>query len=526
MPNQSWKPHTAHPPWYFVLPAVFVSCSLGFVFIYLGFRAFSDGPAALWELLWRERTAVLLWNTLRLAFGVMVLTTLISFPLAWLTARTGLARYRVVSLLAILPLAIPGYIMAWALLSLGGDYGIIQRLGGGSFPRITGYWGALLAISLYAFPYLYLNLRSAFLGMDPAQEDAARSLGRGPISVFFTVVLPQCRPAYLAGTLIILLYVLGDFGSVTLMRYETFSQAVFVQYSSLMDRQTASGLALLLMVIAGGLILLEVRLLGRMTLHKVGTGTVKAAGYYSLRPWWWVLVGLFLILVFGSALVAPLFAISFWLIEFPPAGEMPQVWRGLKDSFSVAVPSAFLAGALALPLAYLGVRYPYGRGRALERAAYFGYAMPPLALALAAAAVSLYLLPFLYQTLFLLIVVCSLHFLAEGMGPIRTTLYQASPRLEEAARSLGCNPLTAFFRGTFPLLLKGMAAGIAFVFLSVMKELPITYILSPWGFHPLAVNIWDLTNEGMYAEAAPHALALLVFSLIFIGFLMLREKRI
>ncbi|MCH8541541.1 MAG: iron ABC transporter permease [Opitutales bacterium] len=526
MTRENWKSVRQNPPWYFLLPAVLAALVLALCILYLALRAVEGGWGELWETLWRRRNLVLLGNTLRLALGVIVFTTLIAFPLAWLSVRTELSRWKFLSLLGVLPLAIPGYIMAWAILSLGGDYGIVYRLTGQTVPRISGYWGALLAISLYAFPYLYLNLRSALLGLDPSHEDAARSLGRGPVRIFLEIILPQCRPAFLAGALIVVLYVLGDFGSVTLMRYETISHAVFVQYNSLLDRQTASGLALVLVVLAALLLWLEIRLLGRIRWYRVGTGTARGIRLAKLTPLAWGVVAVFLLLVYGAALLTPLGVICFWLIEYPPVGEMPRVWRALGDSLSVAVPAAFLAGAAALPVAYIGVRYPSGISRGLERISYFGYAMPPLALALAAAAISLQLFPFLFQTLGLLIVICALHFLAEGMGPIRTALYQASPRLEEAARSLGCNPLMAFFRSTFPLLVRGLLAGIAFVFLSVMKELPITYILSPWGFSPLAVNIWDLANEGMYAEAAPHALALLLISLFFVGFLMLREKRL
>lgn len=512
-------------PWYFLLPAFLVVTALCFALTYLGWRAFAGGWSGFLEVLWRPRTLTLFLNTLKLAGGVLLLTTCIAFPLAWLTTRTTLAHSRVVTIFGVLPLAIPGYIMAWALLSLGGDYGIVTRLTGWDFPRFRGYAGALLAIGLYAFPYLYLNLRAALLGMDPAQEDAARSLGYSPWQVFFHVILPQCRPAYLAGCLIIILYVLGDFGTVTLMNYPTFSQAIFVQYNSLMDTRTASGLALLLIVLTAFLLWVEIRLVGKAALFKVGSGTRRPAQLFLLG-WKWILIVPFFLLIFVSTLGAPIGVMVFWLLEFQPEGEMALVWRGLRDSFSVAIPTALLAGAAALPIAYLGVRYPSRMSRLLERIAYFGYALPPLALALAAAFLGLYLFPWLDQTLVLLIIVCALYFLAECIGPVRSSLLQASPRIEEAARSLGCNPFSAFWRATFPLLGKGLFAGVAFVFLSVMKELPITFILSPWGFSPLAVNIWDRSNEALYAEAAPHALALLLFSFLFVGFLIIRERRL
>jgi iron(III) transport system permease protein len=159
----------------------------------------------------------------------------------------------------------------------------------------------------------------------------------------------------------------------------------------------------------------------------------------------------------------------------------------------------------------------------LERVAYFGYATPPLALALAFVFFSLNSAPFLYQTLSLLIIAYSLHFVAEAMGPVRSALYQTPPRLEEAARSLGFPPFQAFMKSTFPLLRTGIFSGATLVFLSCMKELPITFLLSPIGFRTLALNVWSYSNEAMFAEAAPFALTILVFSSVFVGILFSRE---
>jgi iron(III) transport system permease protein len=133
--------------------------------------------------------------------------------------------------------------------------------------------------------------------------------------------------------------------------------------------------------------------------------------------------------------------------------------------------------------------------------------------------------PVLYQTLALLVVAYALHFLAEAIGPIRTALYQAPPRLEEAARTLGRSPLGAFFAATFPLLRKGVLVSIALVFLSAMKELPLTFLLSPVGFDALALKVWGYANEALFAGAAPFALAIMGVSAAFVGLLLLREER-
>jgi iron(III) transport system permease protein len=161
----------------------------------------------------------------------------------------------------------------------------------------------------------------------------------------------------------------------------------------------------------------------------------------------------------------------------------------------------------------------------IGRVAYLGYATPGLAFGLGLLFFSLRSAPFLHQTLGLLILAYALHFLAEAMGPVRSALEQAPPSLEEAARLLGCSRVGAFFRVTLPLLRRGLLASTAFVFLSVMKELPITYILSPLDRETLAVAVWGFIDEAMFAEAAPYALAILFFSALFVGALLTQEKR-
>ncbi len=518
---KSWRERRA--PWMFVLPAALVALATLVPLAYLILQALDAEGQALREILWRRRNLILFWNTLRLVVGVLLVAAVIAFPLAWLTARTRLPWRWLVTMVGVLPLAIPGYVMAYALLGLGGNYGALAQWTGWAPPRLSGYWGAVFSIGLYTFPYLFLNLRTALMGMDPAQEDAARCLGAGSLETFFRVTLPQLRPAILAGSLIIGLYVLGDFGAVALMRFETFSQAIYTQYALAYDAVYASWLALLLLVFTGAVLVMEARLLRRTLLHKVGSGNRGKLGL--LRLGWWAIPAWFFIgSVFLASVLVPVATIVSWLFQYPEGVRWVDAWSALRGSLTASVPAAFIAGALALPIAYLGVRYPTRSTRVLERSAYLAYATPPLALALAFTLFTYRFLPGIYQTLPLLIGVCALRYMAESVGPIRSALYQASPRMEEAARTLGCTPLAAFFRVIFPLVVKGLGVGTALVFLSVMKELPLTFLLSPLGFETLALNVWNFANEAMYAEAAPYALMLLVISLLFVGLLLFRER--
>lgn len=489
---------------------------------YLLVRALEADPALSSSLVFRYRNLELLGNTLLLAFGTLVTGTLIALPMAWITTRTDFPGRRVLTLLGVLPLAVPGYVMAYAILGFTGAHGTLAQLTGWELPRLSGFSGALTAISLYTFPYLYLNFRSALGGLDPTLEEASRSLGYRPAAVFFRVILPQLRPAYYAGTLIIFLYVLGDFGAVSLMRYETFSYAIYLQYAASYDRIYAAWLALMLLALTSSALIVEYRLLRGLFFHRTGTGNGKKPRFVALGVWFWP-AALFVTLIVLLSLVLPISTILYWMLESFDAGRVSDLKRALTGSVMASAPAALLATALAMPLAYIGVRHPSRITRGLERVAYLGYATPPLAFALALVFFTLHAAPFLYQTLTLLILAYSLHFLAEAIGPVRSALYQASPRLEEAARSLGYGKLKAFFLVTFPVMRGGLIVSAAFVFLSSMKELPITFLLAPAGFETLAVNVWAFTAEAMFAHAAPYALAILMFSTLFVGLLFARE---
>lgn len=490
-------------------------------FAYLVARAAEADPATLAALVLRWRTLELLGNTLQLGFAVAALGTIIALPLAWLTVRTDLPARRLMSYLAVMPLAVPGYVMAYALIGLSGYYGPFNQFFGVMLPRLQGLPGATLALSLYTFPYIYLNLRAALLGLDPSLEETARSLGRSRLGAFRAVTLPHLLPALLSGWLVVTLYVLGDFGAVALMRYETFSFAIYNQYAGAFDRVYAAWLSLILMALAGAILLLEGRL-SRGRFGRTGTGVSRAAQTVPLGPWRWPAAS-FCALVQVLSLGLPLLVILFWLTRAPAEIDWAALGPVAGRTALAALPAAVLAAALALPVALLAARHHGPLARSVERLSYFGYAVPPLAFALAAVFFALSAAPALYQTLPLLVLAYAFSFLALAVGPVRSALLQMGTRPEEAARSLGRGPLSAFAGATLPRLARPIAAGALLVFTLVVKELPITFLLAPTGYTTLAMNIFSRTNEGMLLEAAPYALVTILFSSLFVGLILRHE---
>ena len=191
-------------------------------------------------LLLRSRTLEVVLNTAALAGAVAISTIAIAVPLAWLTSRTDLPGRAFWSTAAALPLVIPSYIGAVVMVAAFGPRGMLQTalapLGVERLPSIYGFTGSWLTLTLFTYPYVYLTVRAALRNLDPSLEEAARCLGYGPWRTFFAVTLPQLRPAAAAGGVLTVLYTLGDFGVVTLLRYDAFTRAIYVQYRSALDR--------------------------------------------------------------------------------------------------------------------------------------------------------------------------------------------------------------------------------------------------------------------------------------------------
>lgn len=510
------------PPLALRLPALVVALGTCLPVLYLILRALEAEPGQITGIVLRERNAVLLANTLKLVGVVLALGTAIALPMAWLVTRSDLRHRRLVSFLMVLPLAVPGYVMAYALIGLSGYYGFLRHWFGIGLPPLHGLWGAGLALTLYTFPYIFLNLRAAFLGMDPALEETARSLGRPQLAVFRQIVLPQLWPALVSGWLVVGLYVIGDFGAIALMRYEVFSAAIYSQYAGAFDRTYAAWLALLLLAVTVAALVAQGRVTRNRRFAATGSGARRSAQPVALGRWRWPARGAVGLVVLAS-LGLPLLVLLHWMRLGLPDLDPAQLLRAMLRTVAIAAPAALIVMALALPVVVLDLRWPGRLSRLTERLAWLGYATPPLALALALAFMSLRVAPALYQTYALLIMAYVISFIALALGPLRLALMQIGPRGEEAARAVGAAPGRAFARVTLPRLRRPMVAAGILVFVMVVKDLPLAWMLAPTGTRTLATTVFARTSEGMMAEAAPFALALILFSAGFVGLILKYE---
>ncbi|HSM54709.1 MAG TPA: iron ABC transporter permease [Candidatus Sulfomarinibacteraceae bacterium] len=522
-----WKPQWQLSSLLLLLAALAVGAAMLLPPAYLLVRAAGAGQAAL-EILVKGTTVTAFVNTVFLAGSVTLASALLAVPLAYLTVATDLPGRRFWSVAAALPLVLPSYVAAYLIASILGPRGLLQQgleplLGIVRLPTIYGFPGAFLSLTLMSYPYTFLSVRAALKRMDPALVEAARSLGHTPWQAFRRITLPHLRPALVAGSLLVCLYVVRDFGAVSLMRYDTFTRIIYVQYRSFLDRSLAASLALVLIAMTAAILYFELRTRGRAAYARRSVGAARRATPVKLGRWRWPALIFMGSVVFG-ALVLPAGGLLYWLVRGLESGPaLAGLWSAAWNSLSVSLAAAFIAIAAALPVAILSVRRPGHLSQLLERLTYVGFALPGIVIALALVFFGASYAPSIYQTLPLLLAGYVILFIPQAVGSTRASLLQVPASLEEAGRSLGQSQSTVLRKITIPLLRPGLVAGAGLVFLTCMKELPATLLLSPLGFRTLATGVWGSISEAFFAQAAAPALLLVLLSSVPLAILTLRE---
>ncbi len=524
--STGWKSADGkRPPTLLLVSAAAVAFAALIPVAYLLIRSIGVGSEWI-DIIWRQNTAAVFGRTFLLIALVTVISVTVAVPVAWLTVKSNIPLRRVLSVASVLPLVVPSFVMATTVIEMYSPKGVLQGwlsgLGVERLPDIYGLGGATLVLVLMTYPYVLLTVRGALRRMDPALEEAARAMGYGPVHTFRAVTLPMLRPAIAGGSLLVALYTLSDFGGVALLRYQTFTSTIMIQYESSIDRTLAAVLSLVLVVIAVLLLMGEGFTRGRGAYHRSTAGSVRVSRRANLGKWRWAGAGVVGVpVVIG--LIIPVGVLLHWLIRgLLNNQELLPLLVPARNSLYISLLSAVVTVMAALPIAILAVRFQSRLSRFFERSIYIGFGLPGVVVALSLVFFGINVARPLYQSIWLLIFAYGVLFLPASVGALRSSLLQVSPRVEEAAQSLGKSQWRVIFSVTVPLVMPGAFAGGAMVFLLTMKELPATLILSPIGYRTLSSSIWSAASEAFFAKTAAAALLLVVVAGIPTAYLTLR----
>ncbi len=304
-----WLAKFRGPPLVLLVPATAIAMLVLLPVGYTLLQAARVDAAEASELLFRPLVGELLVNTVGLAIATTLICGVMGTICAWLTERTDIPARRAWAALAVVPLAIPPFISSYGWISLD--------------PGLEGFTGALLVVSCAYYPLVYLPVAAALRGMDPALEESARSLGRGPWACFFGVVLPQLRPALLGGMLLVGLHMLGEFGAFALLRFRTFTTELYAEYRTGFNGPGASLLATVLLVLCLACLVAEFRVRAAARYARVGRGTRRWMTPVPLGRMTLPALALFALLT-AATLGVPIGMVLYWLTQHGAAAITPS----------------------------------------------------------------------------------------------------------------------------------------------------------------------------------------------------------
>ena len=500
----------------------------------------------IWAHLWRTYLLELIWNTLALIVGVGLGVLVLGTGLAWLVTMYRFPGQRLFESLLILPMAMPAYVMGFVFLALFDYTGPVQSgwrwMFGPKmwFPDIASYGGVVLVMTLVLYPYVYLLTRTAFIEQPAATVEAARALGISALGVFWKVLVPLARPSIAAGLALALMEALADFGTVGIYGYSTFTVAIYRVWFGLFSREAATELAGVLLCFTFGLLLFERYMRGRARFSQT-TGSVRPVAPRLLTGGSaWAATGICGLIV-TSAFVLPVAQLLYWTLTTLGGPEYDARYLTfLFNTLTLAAVTAVVAVAAAVVLVY-GLRLSRSPIITLfARLASMGYALPGSVVAVGV------LIPlshidhtfddFLRHTLGIssgmlltgsmagLVFAYLVRFLAISSQTVEASLVKITPSMDMAARSLGTSPGGVLRRIHLPLIRGGLGCAAILVFIDVMKEMPATLLLRPFGYDTLAVRVWQLTSESFWEAAALPALTIVAGGILPVLMLMRRSQ--
>ncbi|MGG2035679.1 iron ABC transporter permease [Pseudomonas paraeruginosa] len=522
--------HPAPRRWY---PITFTVAALVLLPLSVLLLSWLEIDREIWIHLWDTQLPRLLGNTLTLVLGVGVGVTLLGVSLAWLTSLCEFPGRRWLDWALMLPFAIPAYVLAFVFVGLLDFAGPVQSLlrewfgSGLRLPRVRSTGGVILVLVLVFYPYVYLLARSAFIAQGKGLMEAARVLGLSPWQAFLRVALPMARPAIGAGLALAVMETLADFGAVSVFNFDTFTTAIYKTWYGFYSLSSAAQLASLLLLGVCLVLLGERRTRGKA---RAASERPRGAPLYRLRGARALAASAWCGLVFLCAFVIPVAQLAVWFWRQGRFDLDERYWDLIGHTLALGAGAALATVAVALLLAF-AVRLAPTRGiRGAVGLGNLGYALPGSVLAVSIMLAFSWLdnhwviplstvfggagKPLLLGSLFALLLAYLIRFMAVAYGPLESGLARIRPSLPEASRSLGVGGPLLFLRVYLPLLLPASLSAALLVFVDVLKEMPATLLMRPFGWDTLAVRIFEMTSEGEWARASLPALTLVLVGLL------------
>ena len=481
---------------------VIVAVPLGYVALNL-----ISSPNIFFEYILDQKTLLLAWNTIILALTVTIASVCISVPLAIITIRTNLPMKKMFRVLLCIPLVFPSYIYGFLFIILFGPkgalYDMLAPLGIEHIPEIYGFVGAFLCLTLLSYPYVFISASSSVVKLDYTYEEVSLSLGKTFWYTYVKVIIPLLKPSIIVGAVLVTLYVVSDFGAVSLLQYKSFSYVIYHQYETIQRSAAASTSSILILI--GLLAIWFYRPDSANTkLYRSSATVSRNSRLIDLGKFKWIIALIISILIFLSVIL-PISVLMYWGYSFTINYDDFFKWSSIYNSIYASGVGAICTVMLSIPIALLIAKHKSAFSILIEKVSYVGFVLPGIVVALAVVYFGINFTMPIYQTIILLSLGYIILFLPVAIGVIKPVLLQINPKVEESAKILGASNVKIWKAITIPAMMPGLSGAFAIGFILIMKELPATLILAPLNFDTLATSIWTHATEASFGMAAVYS---------------------
>jgi iron(III) transport system permease protein len=480
-----------------------------------------------------------LLRTLALMAGVGAITFVTGTAVAWLVTMCRFPLRPVFLWASLIPMAMPGYIVAYAYVDFLSYAGPLQTwlrgiFGWASpsdywFPEIRSMGGAIFVLSMVLYPYVFLTARASFIRQPATQLEVARALGQTPWGAFRTVALPLARPGIAVGVSLALMECLNDIGAAGFFGVRTLPLGIYTTWLSQGNLGGAAQISAVMLIFIFALVWVE-RAARRQQSFVLPSQRPRQPDRIRLNGWRrWLAVCVCLFPILVGFVIPGLVLLSFAVSRLHDAVSLPYL-KAVGHSLLLASFAAAIAVGLGLILGYANRMTRSGLTKRVIRVAGMGYAIPGTVLGIGVliplAGFDNALDSFMRDTFGIstglllsgsitaIIFAYVVRFLAVSFGAIESGLQKVTPNVAAAARTLGRGPMGAFIEVHLPLLRPALVSAALLVFVDCMKELPATLILRPFDFETLATTVFMLASLDQLEESALPALTIVAAGLL------------
>ena len=439
------------------------------------------------------------WNSFYVSAMSVVLASVFALPLAYITTRFAFRGAGLIQTLGFLPLIMPPFVGAVAMLLLFGRNGSINLLLDEWFdfkiPFMEGLNGVILVQSIHYFPFILVNLSASLRNIDRAMEEAAQNLGSSGFRLFRRIVFPLAMPGYLAGASLVFVKVFDDLATPLLLNVkDMLAPQAYLRVTSIGIADPMGYVISVVLIVMSVLAMwLSARAMkGRdyATVQRGGGGLMKRSmnRFETLVAYGVVTLILLLVLAPHIALLLLSFATVWSFSPLPDAYTFAHYGRVFGDSF-VYIKNTLLYASFAglidvvlgVAIAYLVLRTKLIGREWLDFLASAALAIPGVVLGIgflrAFYGVTLWNGQPLATVWIMIVLALAIRRLPYALRACYAALQQISQSLEEAAENLGADKARTVRRIVLPLMTGGIVAGFVTSFSTAAVELSATLML-------------------------------------------------